>query len=339
MDLFLGYGLTIFSASFLLVYLTRQIALKKNIMDVPNERSSHHAPTPRGGGLGVTIVFYAALFFLWHSDRVSTDVMLSLLGGIFIAIVGYCDDLFGVKAKWRALVHLFSACWALYFLPHHDFYFFGVLTIHTGYIFFAIAAFVMVWFTNMYNFMDGIDGLAGTEAIFVSLVAGCVLFSAGIVGVAMICFAITFSVMGFLCLNWPPAKIFMGDVGSGFLGFIFADLMWITNSFHSIPFLFWWILLGVFITDASCTLIHRMLQKKNWRDAHREHAYQRLVQSGFSHKQVTLCVFLVNLLICLPVSLVYLHIDNHIVFALYAISMIIAFWLAWILITKKYAVI
>jgi Fuc2NAc and GlcNAc transferase len=183
--------------------------------------------------------------------------------------------------------------------------------------------------------MDGIDGLAGTEAVFVSAIAGGILFYAGFYAMAYICFSLTLSVLGFLIFNWPPAKIFMGDVGSGFLGFVFADLMWITHNHHQLSFSVWFILLSIFVVDASCTLIYRIIQKKNWWAAHREHAYQRLVQAGFSHKKITLSVLGVNLLICFSVVTIYFHFNSNVVFA-FLMLMLSAFWVMWFFIIWKY---
>jgi len=317
----------LFFLSLFFTYLIRKFSLKKNILDVPNQRSLHQLPTPRGGGLAFVLTFYLALLLLWLNHFVHVTVFLPLLGGIPIACVGYCDDVFGVKAHWRACVHVFSAAWGFYFLG-------GAST-----LFFMFAIFITVWFVNLYNFMDGIDGLAGMEAVFVSSVAGIILFLHGFNGISYVCFALASSVLGFLIFNWPPAKIFMGDVGSGFLGYVFAMLMWITNTQHQLPFPVWWILLSIFILDAGYTLIRRMIQKKKWWLAHREHAYQCLTQSGFSHKKVTLSILFVNVLICVPLADVYLNLHQRIGNLFYLILVLSVFWTAWFYIVKKYSVI
>src|SRR3990167_1117600 len=215
--------------SFYFTHLIRLFSIKKNILDIPNQRSSHQMPTPRGGGLAFVSLFYAVIFVLRVIHFIPLTVFLSLLGGIPIAVIGYCDDMFGVSSKWRTCVHFFSALWGIAWLGGVPFLNFGEITFHFPVLFFIFATFITVWFINLYNFMDGIDGLAGMEAIFVSLAACSMLMASGFYAVAFICFALTLSVSGFLFFNWPPAKIFMGDVGSGFLGFIFAELMWITN--------------------------------------------------------------------------------------------------------------
>jgi Fuc2NAc and GlcNAc transferase len=338
MDFFLISALVLFLFSVFFTYLIRTFSLRKNIVDVPNHRSSHQIPTPRGGGLAFVILFYAAVFVLWFLQIIHSHLLLSLLGGIPVAVVGYCDDVLGVKASWRALVHLLSALWGLAWLGGVPFLYFGQSTFHAPVLFFIFAAFITVWFINLYNFMDGIDGLAGMEAVFVSFVAGSILMASGFYPVAYVCFALTCAVAGFLVFNWSPAKIFMGDIGSGFLGFIFADLMWITNNHHQLSFPIWWILLSVFIIDASYTLIHRMIQKKNWKQAHREHAYQRLVQSGLSHKAVVLSILCINFLVCLPILEIYLHLFRIDFIVFYFILLLSMFWVGWFYITKKYQV-
>ena len=151
-----------------------------------------------------------------------------------------------------------------------------------------------VWMINLYNFMDGIDG-AATEAVTVSAIAGIILFVTGNGGLAMVCMALAFSVVGFLIWNWPPARIFMGDVGSGFLGFVFACLAIASENSGALPLVVWVVLLGVFVVDATVTLIRRFINKEKLYEAHRTHVYQLAVQAGFSHKQVTVTVCLINI--------------------------------------------
>jgi len=150
--------------------------------------------------------------------------------------------------------------------------------------------------------MDGIDGLAASEAIFVLAVAGSVLLFQGNVGVGRLCLGLAFAVVGFLYWNWKPAKIFMGDIASGFLGYCFAILMWATASTHALPLLFWLILLSVFLIDTTYTLLRRMIQRKKWYSAHREHIYQQVVQKFFSHDQMTLIIISINIVVLLPIA-------------------------------------
>lgn len=318
---FIVAALLIFFLSLFFSYCYMIFACKKNILDFPNERSLHKKPIPRGGGIVFVFLFYIAVIFLWFLHFIKLPIFLSLLGGIPIACVGYCDDLFGVKSRWRAMVHTLSAIWSISFL--------GV----TSTWFFMSAVFITVWFVNLYNFMDGIDSLAGMEAVFVGLSAGFVLLFLGFFSEAALCFVIAFSVLGFLIFNWSPAKIFMGDAGSGFLGFIFAELMWITHRQHQLPIVFWWILLSVFIADASYTLIYRIIRKKTWYLAHREHAYQLLAQAGFTHRKITLWVLCINLLFCLLLAVFSIKLHNIESLSL-LLFIFLVFVIAWFWVTR-----
>lgn len=322
------------ASSFLLTYLIIFLSLKKKILDIPNERSSHTQPTPRGGGLAFIIVFYVSLILLWRDHFIANSLFVALLGGIPVASIGYCDDLFGVKNKWRALIQILSAIWGLVWLKGIPSFYFGIMHFHAPILFFVIALIVTVWFINLYNFMDGADGLAGLEAIFVGVSVGGLLFLSGFLGEAYLCGALAFSVLGFLILNWSPAKIFMGDVGSGFLGYIFAILMWSTNNHHQLPSPVWGILFAVFFADASFTLIHRIWQRKRWWSAHREHVYQLMIQHGWTHRQLAFSILLINIMICLPLAITYLYLPKNVICP-FLISFSGVLWLTWFLIRKN----
>lgn len=334
----IGIACGIVILSFVMIHQLSVVLVKKNILDIPNARSSHHAPVPRGGGLVFVVLFYAALVLLFMQHLITKSVLFSLLGGMLVAAVGYCDDMWHVKARWRAVVQMIAAAWGIYWLGGIHFLYMGSETLHFPILFSFLAVITTVWFINLYNFMDGIDGLAGMEAVFVSICAGVILLCDGYLANAFVCFAIALPVLSFLFFNWSPAKIFMGDVGSGFLGFIFADMMWITNNQHQLSLPAWWILLSVFIFDASYTLICRIIQKKQWYLAHREHAYQRLIQSRFSHKQVTTIIFLINILICLPTAVIYLNLNRIMPDVILLFTMSIVFFFSWFMISKKYNV-
>jgi len=173
----------------------------------------------------------------------------------------------------------------------------------------VLVVIAIVWMINLYNFMDGIDGIAGTEAITI-LGAAAIFLWVQNSGLAAVCLLIIAAVLGFLIWNWPPAKVFMGDVGSGFLGFVFAVLaIWSENS-GAVPLLIWLLLLGVFIVDATVTLVKRMAGGEKLYEAHRSHVYQLAVQAGYSHKQVTLTVLLINIMLGI-VAAVALYYYNY----------------------------
>jgi Fuc2NAc and GlcNAc transferase len=303
MKIFIILAVT-FLFSLLMTWLMRNYAIRKNIMDVPNQRSSHIIPTPRGGGMAIVISFSLGVAGLAISGFIAANLALALLGGgIGVAAIGYIDDVYKVAARWRILAHLAIAIWAVYWLKGLPIVDLGTwkFALHNNGILLALIG--IIWSINLYNFMDGIDGLAGSEGLFVSLAAGVALWFSNQPTMAFLLLFLAATIAGFTWLNWPPAKIFLGDAGSGFLGYVFAVLTLYTANTNSLPIVFWLIILAIFICDATFTLLYRILQGKQWYAAHREHAYQHLICWGASHKQVTLGIFLVNVLLILPVAL------------------------------------
>jgi Fuc2NAc and GlcNAc transferase len=288
------FGVVIASA--ILVNVVKNHALKKGILDIPNIRSSHKVATPRGGGLGFVIPFLFSIIILGFLDILSESISLALVGGgIIVAVLGWLDDKNGLTARVRAFFQFLAAIWAVFWLGGFPGLDLGFVNVHLLWFGSLLVVIGMVWMINLYNFMDGIDGIAGIEAISIAGAAGVLLFWNSNTGLVFVCGLLACSVAGFLIWNWPPAKIFMGDVGSGFLGFIFAVLAIASENSGALPLLVWLILLGVFIVDATATLIRRVLKGERWYEAHRTHVYQLAVQAGYSHKQVTLTVLGVNI--------------------------------------------
>lgn len=284
-------------AAILTVWI-RSYAVKERIMDIPNDRSSHLVATPRGGGMAVVIVFLCAVTVLLLAEKISTAFGMALCGGgILVALIGWLDDRYGLVAITRLIVHLIAAGWAVYWLNGLYFLRLGNVSLYLGWVGVLLSIIAIVWMINLYNFMDGIDGLAGSEAVSVGVIAGALLLYSGFPGLAMVCWAMAAASAGFLIWNWPPARIFMGDVGSGFLGYVFAVLALASENSGGLPLLVWIVLLGVFVTDATVTLIRRLFKGEKLSEAHRSHVYQLAVQNGFSHKQVTLTVLGTNMVL------------------------------------------
>jgi Fuc2NAc and GlcNAc transferase len=290
------------AASFLAVALIKRIALRKGIMDVPNARSSHDQPTPRGGGLAIVAVVGLGTGFLAWNSTISQNVALALLlSGTLVAATGYLDDLRGLSASWRLVAHfLASICavmlingWGLQFAASPLLWLLVQISIVFG----------IVWCINLFNFMDGIDGIAGSQAIFMGLSGAWIMSqSASEQGMAMTALVIASACAGFLLWNWPPAKIFLGDVGSGYLGFVIAFLAVTSSRTNAMTLFVWLILGGTFVVDASTTLIRRLLRRERFYEAHRDHAYQWLARRHRSHAQVTLLYLGVDILWLLPMA-------------------------------------
>lgn len=278
-------------------------ALSRGILDVPNARSSHRKPTPRGGGLAIVAAAMAGFIALAGARTISPYLLAALLGGgMVIALVGFLDDRRKLGAHWRLLGHACAAVWLVAALgqgngmegPSTDPF------IHLGLWGDALAVLYVVWMVNLTNFMDGIDGLAASECAAVAL-GGCALvLAAGARPGAPLVLAAACA--GFLVWNWPPARIFMGDAGSGFLGFTLAALS-LESGTRSLDLFWGWVILaGVFVADATLTLLRRMLRRERFYEAHRSHAYQHAA-AGFGHRRVTLAVLSINVFWLLPLAM------------------------------------
>lgn len=283
------------SASVFLTWLLRRYALAKSIIDVPNARSSHSVPTPRGGGIGIVLSFLIALPILEALGLANAPVVWALLGsGGAIALLGFLDDHGHIAARWRLAGHFLAAGWALFWLGGFPPINAWGFSLDLGWAGNVLGIIFFVWMLNLYNFMDGIDGIASIEAICVCVSGSFLYLYIGEPNVAVMPIVLAATVLGFLFWNFPPAKIFMGDAGSGFLGVVIATFAiqaaWVA------PQLFWsWIiLLGVFIVDATTTLLHRMVRREKIYEAHRSHAYQFAARRYKSHKLVTVAVALLN---------------------------------------------
>ena len=290
--------------SFALTAGLRRYALARSIIDIPNSRSSHSVPTPRGGGVAIVLAFLFALPFLGWGHFVSLDVLIAVGGaGVLIAIVGFKDDHGHIAARWRLLGHFVASAWALFWLGGlPPIVVFG-MTVNLSLTGGVLAAFYLVWMLNLYNFMDGIDGIASVEAICVSLGACLIYWLSGFESLVWLPLILAMAVAGFLFWNFPPARIFMGDAGSGFLGMVLGVIS-IQAAWASAQLLWvWLILLGVFIVDATFTLIRRLVRGDKVYEAHRSHAYQFASRQLGKHLPVTLAVAMLNLFWLLPVAL------------------------------------
>ncbi len=290
--LILGAG----AVSWALTYWVRSYAVAHALVDIPKPRSSHSVPTPRGGGLAIAIAVLLGVTVAGLLNWIPLRVSVALVGGgLLVSAIGWMDDHSDVSRRARVIVHFMAAGWALYWLgglPSLDL---GILTVPFGVVGTGLAIIGIVWCVNFYNFMDGIDGIAAGEAVNVGLIGGLLLLSSGNAGLATVAVLVAAGSAGFLIWNWAPAKIFMGDVGSGFLGFVFGALAVASENNGGVPLLVWVMLLGFFISDATVTLGRRIARGERWYDAHRSHVYQRAVQSGWSHARMTATVLAINL--------------------------------------------
>jgi UDP-N-acetylmuramyl pentapeptide phosphotransferase/UDP-N-acetylglucosamine-1-phosphate transferase len=293
-QLFIFILLTILS--YLGVYLIRRYTEKRRILDHPNERSSHVVPIPRGGGLAIIIL--VLVIGLWPGiQEGATRSLIYILGAAIIAWLGWWDDLHSLSPRLRFVAQGIVAAISIFGLGY-----FKVVTIpmfgelQLGVIGIAITFLWIIGLTNAYNFMDGIDGMAGGVALSAGI--GWMWLASNMQNafVFWVALAITASSLGFLGHNWSPAKIFMGDVGSTFLGYSFAVFPLISSDQGGDALLLGTLLMWTIIMDAGVTFIGRLLRRENIFVAHRSHLYQRLVIAGYKHETISLLYIVLTLL-------------------------------------------
>jgi Fuc2NAc and GlcNAc transferase len=286
----------------LITRVARKFALLHGVIDVPNERSSHLTPTPRGGGVSIVVAATTGLIALTWLGAMRTPLLLAVGGGgLAVAIVGFLDDRRRLSVGIRFAIHLAAALWALSWLGGLPPLRVGAQIVTLGWSGYVLGMLAIVWVLNLFNFMDGIDGLAAVQGVFVTWGGALLAIVAGVHGeVAGAALVLGAACCGFVRWNWPPAKIFMGDVGSGYLGYVIAVLALAATRENPVALWAWLTLGGVFFVDATVTLLRRLLRGERVYEAHRSHAYQWLARRWRSHAKVTGTVLTVNVLWLLP---------------------------------------
>lgn len=308
--------------SFSLTYLIKNYAIKKSLVAVVNERSSHTVPIPLGGGIAIAITWFIGLGFLYFTHQIDESLFYALLIGAIISIISFFDDIYELSPKLRLIVQMAVGVVGLYILGGLESITFGIFSIENQIFTNIFAILLIIWFINLTNFIDGINGYVGSEFVYLSLV-GLLLFGGMHFGVLAV------SVLGFLVWNYNKAKIFMGDVGSTLLGYNIAIFTLYSANEEPINLWIWIILFGLFWFDATFTLVLRKLNGEKLSQAHKKHAYQRLTQSGWSHFKVTNYSILIN---CILFSIVY-FISN--LFVAFFISIVVLFAITKFVDNKK----
>lgn len=309
----------------------RRFAPALGLMDRPSLRSSHQVPTARGGGLAIALPILALATAIAVRGGTGSAVSTGLVvGGAMVATVGWLDDRRSLRAGIRFSVHLGAAALVVVLLGFGSLRRLGAAYGIAGWSFATLAIVAIVWSINLFNFMDGIDGIAAVEAIFVSWAgAGLNCYTGGSSGLTLLMVCLGCACAGFLVWNWPPARIFMGDVGSGFLGFLLAAVGLVASCENPREFAPWVILAGVFLADATVTLCRRVVRGERWHEAHRSHAYQRLARRWRSHRTVTLLTCAINIGWLLPCAAAAAIYPQH-AWALMAVSLaplVVVTWL------------
>jgi Fuc2NAc and GlcNAc transferase len=291
-----------------LTWALRLYALRNGLVDVPNIRSSHEVPTPRGGGIAIVTGFLTAVALLWARGGLEGHVAAAIIGaGLMVSAVGFLDDHSPIvpRWRWRLAVHFGAGAWALACLGGlPPLVVFGT-AVDLGWVGHLLAVVYLAWLLNLFNFMDGIDGIAGTQTVTISgAVIGLYFLSPNVGLEWVVPAALASATLGFLVWNWPPARIFLGDAGSGFLGMMLGVIS-VRASHHSPELVWsWLILLAVFVVDATVTLLRRLWRGELFYEAHRNHGYQYLATRLGAHRPVTLSVAVVNLAYLTPLAVI-----------------------------------
>jgi len=284
-------------AALFLTGVIKKWAIRLNVVNEPTNRGLHSSVTPRGGGLGFTLVWYIGIFIMYRMGIVDKQLFLALFCGLALGLISLLDDIFDIKPAIRLLVHFGVAIAAFYFLGGlRKPITFGIDVLSVPYITYPLSIIGMVWFINLYNFMDGADGFASLEAISVGIVL--YIFTGSYELLLLVAV-----VIGFLYWNWPKAKIFMGDVGSTQLGFILVVLGIHYHNTLDFSIFNWLMITAPFWFDATVTLLRRWRRGEKLSLPHRKHVYQRFVRSGHTHLQLDLALVAINIIIFLLILL------------------------------------
>ncbi|NNK52908.1 MAG: glycosyltransferase family 4 protein [Xanthomonadales bacterium] len=321
-------ALAAFAASFVLTGCTTWYARRRGLLDHPGERHSHAEATPRGGGAGLLSAFLlTALWLTAGAD--SSDWLIGVMPGVIvIAIVGAWDDHSSLSVRLRFFIQLAVSFYLLGYAANAEW-------VH-GALEMIVCCLFLVWMTNLYNFMDGSNGMAGLQGVFGGALLGWLFYQAGDAPFSAISILLAASCAGFLPWNLGRARVFMGDVGSLALGFLFGSLLiyGVGTGAFTIPVALMIMLL--FLTDSTLTLLGRVLKGERWYTAHRQHLYQRMIANGWTHGSVATFYQAVNLALVVPGIVVAVHFPALAWVAALALTLI--FVLGWYLLVRRFGV-
>jgi Fuc2NAc and GlcNAc transferase len=296
--------LCVFACSLVGNFFYPRIALRFRIHAIPNYRSLHPKTTPRGAGIVIAVVNLVAVAIGYRLGVIDySHFMVFFVGGIAVASIGLADDRFELPALFRLAVQIAAAIWILTWFGGMPPLGLGPMIIDFGWIGDLIAVLSMIWFFNLFNFMDGVDGMATSGTIYVTAAAALILMINGDFALALLAASLCAAAAGFAYFNWPPAKVFLGDAGSSYFSYTIAALILSSLWSDGMSLWTWLILLGYFVVDTTVTLLIRIATVKKWYRAHRSHAYQNLARLWDDHLKIVRLVLLVELMWLLPLAM------------------------------------
>lgn len=291
----------------------RRFAMHYGIFDIPSDRSQHAVPMPRGAGICFYIGVTATLALLYFMQQLSLTFTLPIfLGGSLIMVLGYWDDLKSLPASVRLPVQFLVSLFVVALLTNGfandiEISFLPSWPLLTS----LFCILYVVWFINLYNFMDGSDGLATLVGIVGAGIISLASFYLNNLDVAVVYAVLAFALLAFLTLNWHPAVVFMGDSGAYFLGFIFGAFALLTKLQYDSSLYLHLIVFGMFVVDATWTLIVRVSRRQRASQPHKQHAFQKMMAAGWTHPQVAVFYAAVMVLWLLPMTILTLAYPMH----------------------------
>jgi Fuc2NAc and GlcNAc transferase len=266
-------------------------------LDHPNKRSMHEQPIPRGGGIVIAGLFIlGSIFFIPTWPGIDRFLLALVVGTLVICTLGWLDDQKSLNNLTKLTVQLIIGviCVAL-MQPETKIYLFtGTMVNLASIILIPSLILWITWIINVFNFMDGVDGLVASQAIINAFVLSIWFFCSGDNNIALVCLILGGATSGVIFFNWAPAKIFLGDSGSLSLGFIFGVLAIYGVTKYKMPVSGFIVLYGVFLADTGITLLRRILKRERWWEPHNQHFYQRIVRNGVSHSKMSIIVVIAN---------------------------------------------
>jgi len=289
----------------ILTYIYRFIANKKGILASITNRSLHKNPTPRGGGIVFSWIFMFSIIFLIFLNYLNDDFFLLMcVGGGIACLFGFIDDIYDIRAIVKLFIQIFLSVWIIFIVPFDPLFQFSWLPKEFINFVWPVCIFIITWILNVFNFIDGIDGLAASGTLFICWTfSGLIYFTGGSYENIIILFLLGTVCLGFLFFNFAPASIFMGDSGSLFLGYMISVIAFKTIIDGDISFWTWCIIMGYFITDTTLTTLYRLKTFKTWYRAHRSHAYQNLANLWGSHLKVNVSIIIFHFSWLLPLCI------------------------------------
>lgn len=316
-----------FITTIVFCFLWKKVAIRHGILSAPNHRTLHLMSIPVGGGVAIFLGWTLAISTLLGFGIINLGVFIGLIvGSGLMSTLGLIDDIRNVSAKVKLFFQIIATLWCLYWfgemLPFEALGF----EVHLKWIAYLISGICILWMINLFNFMDGSDGMLASCTTFIGISMGSIVLFEGDYHNAALLYSMSAASLAFLTFNWPPASIFMGDTGSIFTGLLIPMLVISTVSAHIGLLWVWVIICGYVLTDTTTTLVLRLFYARPFLDAHRQHAYQSLVHRSGDHRRVNKIVLSIQVFWLLPIAVISYWLNDYgAIFTFLALAPIVVF--------------